>query len=134
MTTRRSSASQQSGSSGGGAAAAASAAAAAPTATGSSKQAGPRTTKRQRLLAPRGRGAAAYREPGPGTIELPGGSSGTVVYRTDLLSGPAAAALFQQLRAELPWEQRDVRVMGRVVAQPRLIAYQADGPELQVRC
>jgi alkylated DNA repair dioxygenase AlkB len=29
------------------------------------------------------------------------------------------------------WEQRSVRVMGRVVPQPRLVAYMADGPDLQ---
>lgn len=101
--------------------------------------------KRQRLLAPSppgrpasgsssaargGRGgAASYKEPGPGRIQLPGG--GELLYATDLLGAPEAAALFEQLRRELPWEQRSVRVMGRTVPQPRLIAYQADGPELQ---
>lgn len=101
--------------------------------------------KRQRLLAPlppgaaaaaRGRGGsnggkAAYKEPGPGPVQLPGG--GRIDYQTNLLpSAAAAATLFEQLRRELPWEQRSVRVMGKVVPQPRLIAYQADGPELQV--
>ena len=73
----------------------------------------------------------AYKEAGPGLTQLPGG--GALELRTDLLAPAAAAALFESLRRELPWEHRQVRVMGRQVAQPRLIAYQADGPELQAR-
>ena len=103
--------------------------------------------KRQRLLAPlapsagpkaggkaaRGsRPAAAYQEPapGPGPIQL-GGSDAALLFRTDLLTGGEAAQLFQRLHSEVAWEQRSVRVMGRVVPQPRLVAYMADGPDLQ---
>lgn len=78
--------------------------------------------KRQRLLAPlpagapaqqpRGGGGSkggkgggtAYKEPGPGQVALPGG--GRLLYRTDLISRATAASFFQQLRDELPWEQR----------------------------
>lgn len=35
------------------------------------------------------------------------------------------------MQAEVRWEQREVRVMGRTCAQPRLIAYQADHPGLR---
>jgi alkylated DNA repair dioxygenase AlkB len=99
------------------------------------------SSKRQRLLPPlpphqpSGGGATSkprnptYKEPGPGSIQL--GDGAVVCLRTDLLSASEASALFEQLRRELPWEQRSVRVMGRVVQQPRLIAYQAAGPELQ---
>ncbi|KAI3424264.1 hypothetical protein D9Q98_009618 [Chlorella vulgaris] len=99
------------------------------------------SSKRQRLLPPlpphqpSGGGATskprnpAYKEPGPGSIQL--GDGAVVCLRTDLLSASEASTLFEQLRRELPWEQRSVRVMGRVVQQPRLIAYQAAGPELQ---
>lgn len=85
-------------------------------------------------MQPAGRGGSGssrpdYKEPGPGLTQLPGG--GVLQLQTDLLAPAVAAALFEQLRRELPWEQRNVRVMGRQVAQPRLIAYQADGPELQ---
>ncbi|KAL4424133.1 hypothetical protein ABPG75_001434 [Micractinium tetrahymenae] len=96
--------------------------------------------KRQRLLAPlpaskggnkpkaKGAATASYREPGPGRIELPGGTE--LTYRTDALPAAEAAALFATLRREMPWEQRSVRIMGRALPQPRLVAYQADGPEL----
>lgn len=112
--------------------------------------------KRQRLLAPlpaqaaagggvnrvvagdnshrAGKGSAGSRgakckEPGPGTIQL--GDGAAVRYATDLLAPAEAAALFEQLRHELPWEQRSVHVMGRTVLQPRLIEYQADSSDLQ---
>lgn len=109
-------------------------------------------SKRQRLLAPapnsaaastsaargstnrRGAGAAKsakshYKEPGPGSVQLGGGAA--VTFSTDLLGSSESVTLFDTLRRELPWEQRCVRVMGRAVQQPRLIAYQADGPGLQ---
>lgn len=76
--------------------------------------------KRQRQLAPLpagaaaqqqksggggGKGRTAYKEPGPGTIMLPGG--GRLDYQTNqLFSAAAAATFFRQLRDELPWEQR----------------------------
>ena len=63
----------------------------------------------------KGGGSPVYREPEPGPLELPGGAR--LDYRTDLLPAEEAAELFQRLRAELPWEQRNVRVMGREVAQ-----------------
>ncbi|EFN50748.1 hypothetical protein CHLNCDRAFT_13108, partial [Chlorella variabilis] len=65
----------------------------------------------------------------PGTIQL--GDGAAVRYATDLLAPAEAAALFEQLRHELPWEQRSVHVMGRTVLQPRLIEYQADSSDLQ---
>jgi alkylated DNA repair dioxygenase AlkB len=115
------------------------------------------SNKRQRLLAPlvtaatSGSGAArsnaqssrasskqprnigkqprtVYREPAPGSIDL--GDGGAVYFSAQLCSQDAAA-LFQQLKAEVAWEQRSVRVMGRTVPQPRLINYQADSPHLQ---
>jgi alkylated DNA repair dioxygenase AlkB len=38
--------------------------------------------------------------------------------------------LFNQLIDTVPWQQREVRVMGRLVMQPRLVSYMADGPHL----
>lgn len=114
---------------------------AAPAANGRrGSDSGRASAKRQRLLAPlppskasdkpkaKGAAAANYLEPGPGRIMLPDGAE--LAYRTDALPAAEAAALFAMLRRELPWEQRSVRVMGRTLPQPRLVAYQADGPEL----
>ena len=35
------------------------------------------------------------------------------------------------VQGEVAWEARKVRVMGRVVDQPRLIAYMADDPAIK---
>lgn len=96
--------------------------------------------KRQRLLAPlppdkadnkpkaKGTGAITYLEPRPGRIVLPDGTE--LTYSADRVPAAEASALFATLHRELPWEQRSVRIMGRSLPQPRLVAYQADGPEL----
>lgn len=101
---------------------------------------GTASAKRQRLLAPlppgkagvrpkaKGSAAVSYLEPCSGRILLPGGTE--LTYRSDAVPAAEAASLFATLRHELPWEQRSVRIMGRMLPQPRLVAYQADGPEL----
>lgn len=38
------------------------------------------------------------------------------------------AALFDRLRAEIPWRQDFLRLFGRDIPQPRLTAYQGDAP------
>jgi alkylated DNA repair dioxygenase AlkB len=37
-----------------------------------------------------------------------------------------ARDLFELLRREIPWEQREIRIMGRPVMQPRLVAWVGD--------
>jgi len=39
--------------------------------------------------------------------------------------------LFLQLKEEIPWEKRTIRLFGREVYQPRLVAYMADNPTLK---
>ena len=101
---------------------------------GSSK---PRPAKRQRRLAPlpadgsRKAGACnGYKELDPGQHTLSGG--GRILYQPNFMPPAAAAELFAAVKEQLQWQQRPVKVMGRTVMQPRLIAYQADGSELAV--
>ena len=42
------------------------------------------------------------------------------------LGAPEAASLFVLLQRWLPWEQKDIRIKGRTVAQPRLTAWIGD--------
>ena len=97
----------------------------------------PPPAKRQRRLAPlpvdgskKAGARSGYRELDPGQHTLPGG--GRILYQPNFMPPAAAAELFAALREQLQWQQRPVKVMGRTVMQPRLIAYQADGSELAV--
>ena len=47
-----------------------------------------------------------------------------------LCSSLDCPSIFKQLIDTMPWQQREVRVMGRLVMQPRLVCYMADGPHL----
>jgi alkylated DNA repair dioxygenase AlkB len=47
-------------------------------------------------------------------------------YRPGWLSSDRAAELLRQLRAEVAWGQPEIVMFGRSVAQPRLVAWQAD--------
>ena len=42
------------------------------------------------------------------------------------LPGPVAATLLTQLTAEIAWEQRSIRMFGRLLPQPRLTAWYGD--------
>lgn len=44
--------------------------------------------------------------------------------RPDL--GLAPDLLFERLKAEIPWEQRSIRIKGREIPQPRLISWHGD--------
>jgi alkylated DNA repair dioxygenase AlkB len=46
-----------------------------------------------------------------------------VVYHPAPDLGDSPDALFAALRAEIPWEQRAIRIQGREIAQPRLTAW-----------
>jgi len=50
------------------------------------------------------------------------GDNCSICYQPKYLKGLAEEA-FKKLQAEVEWKQHDVRVMGRTVAQPRLVAY-----------
>lgn len=74
--------------------------------------------------------AAKPKDPPPlgGTIDLGGGAA--VDYFPSALGRADAARLLAALRAEPRWAQREIQIIGRVVLQPRLVAYCAD-PGLQ---
>ena len=119
------------------------AAAALPPADGMPETARSSRPKRQRLLAPlppgrqaassqsgRGGGSGGYTELEPGQHVFPGG--GRIFFDPSFMPPAAAAELLGTLKQQIAWQQRSVRVMGRTVMQPRLVAYQADGSELAV--
>lgn len=98
---------------------------------------GTRAAKRQRSAATqpadgskKSGSRGGYTELGPGEHVLPGG--GRILYEPNFVPPAAAAQLFAALKQQIQWQQRPVKVMGRTVMQPRLIAYQADGGELAV--
>lgn len=39
-------------------------------------------------------------------------------------------ALRQILQKEVPWADREIRMMGKMLMQPRRVSYMADGPHL----
>ncbi|KAK2076714.1 hypothetical protein QBZ16_005474 [Prototheca wickerhamii] len=41
-----------------------------------------------------------------------------------------AATLTQRLLEEVSWDQKEIMILGKRVLQPRLVAYEADAPEL----
>lgn len=63
-----------------------------------------------------------------GLTEL--GDLAAVNYLPRTWSPDASARLLKQLKDEVAWEHREVRVMGRTVMQPRLVAYMADDTSL----
>lgn len=67
---------------------------------------------------------AAVRE-APGLLDL--GHGATVEFRPAYFPAAEAARLFIRLREDINWQQREIRIMGKNVLQPRLISYQADG-------
>lgn len=64
-------------------------------------------------------------EPDASAEELLEGDSSAVLHR-GVLSPDAADACFLRLYNEVPWEQRTVKVFGREVEQPRLVAWFGD--------
>jgi len=51
---------------------------------------------------------------------------GTLELVPRFLDQDAADRAFAALRDEIPWETRSIRIMGKVIPQPRLVAYFAD--------
>ncbi len=51
---------------------------------------------------------------------------GFVDYYPDFLNDKEAGTLFEQLKQQLPWQQRSIRLFGRQVMQPRLIYFAGD--------
>ena len=45
-------------------------------------------------------------------------------------SAAEAATLTQRLLEEVSWDQKEIMILGKRVLQPRLVAYEADAPEL----
>ena len=62
--------------------------------------------------------------PREGEQLLPG--SGSAVLHRLALSPEAAQNALAELLREVPWEQRHIRIFGRAVAQPRLVAWYGD--------
>lgn len=58
------------------------------------------------------------------------GDLAAVNYLPRTWSPAASARLLIELKDEVAWEHREVRVMGRTVMQPRLVAYMADDTSL----
>jgi alkylated DNA repair dioxygenase AlkB len=61
---------------------------------------------------------------GPRRLEMPGADV-TLHPRPDL--GASPDDLFRRLRAETDWQQRSIRIQGREIPQPRLVAWHGDG-------
>ncbi len=53
-------------------------------------------------------------------------AEGSAVLYRNALSAPAADEAMEMLMATVPWQQHHVRVFGRAVAQPRLVAWFGD--------
>ncbi|KAK9820152.1 hypothetical protein WJX72_006734 [[Myrmecia] bisecta] len=62
------------------------------------------------------------------TLDL--GDGAKVIYQPEGFSQEECGALFDQLQADVKWEQREITVMGRKVMQPRLVAYMAEHEQL----
>lgn len=62
---------------------------------------------------------------GPSSEELLHGESSAVLHR-GALSPDQAEVCFQRLYNDVPWERRTVKVFGREVEQPRLVAWFGD--------
>jgi alkylated DNA repair dioxygenase AlkB len=52
----------------------------------------------------------------------------SITYNPSFLAPMEAWEYFALLRGETSWEQRSVRIMGKVIPQPRLIAWYGDRP------
>ncbi len=52
-------------------------------------------------------------------LDLPGAD---ITYYKDFLIPEDATALFEDLRKNVPWQQDDIKVFGKIYAQPRLTA------------
>ena len=70
--------------------------------------------------------APSYDYSEPSRLELLGGA--WVDYDPDFLSDQAATTLMDALIAECDWEARTLRVMGKTVTQPRLMAWAGSVP------
>ena len=58
--------------------------------------------------------------------EAESGARETIWLRRDFLPGPEASALFEQLRAEIPWRQDELTLFGKTYAIPRLHQWYGD--------
>ena len=75
--------------------------------------------------------------PGPGEVRAVGGrwgwgrdAAGTLLSAVRVLRSHPAFPLPCDAE-QVPWEAREIQLFGKPVMQPRLIAYMADGPEMQ---
>ncbi len=66
-----------------------------------------------------------FPEDPPQTLEIPV-ADGWLRYRPGFLEPAAATALFEYLRAEIPWSQEHVHIAGRRIPMPRLTAWFGD--------
>ncbi len=53
---------------------------------------------------------------------------GLLLYWPAWLDRPAADTAFEVLRDEIAWERRSIRLMGKEILQPRLVAWHGDEP------
>ncbi|KAK3276132.1 hypothetical protein CYMTET_15777 [Cymbomonas tetramitiformis] len=58
------------------------------------------------------------------------GEGAHVIYVPDAFERERSKELFHRLSSGIPWEQKEIRMMGRPILQPRLIAYMADDPSM----
>lgn len=63
-----------------------------------------------------------------GTVDLGGGA--VVKFFPQFFDRETAADLFNRLKTDVKWQEKEITVMGRKVMQPRLVAYEADGEHL----
>ena len=69
----------------------------------------------------------------PGTTDL--GKGASLLYVPRAWNAAEAEALRARLEHEVPWEQKEIKILGKKVMQPRLVAYSADHLSLSVsRC
>eukprot|EP00242_Pyramimonas_sp_CCMP2087_P016909 CAMPEP_0198215920 /NCGR_PEP_ID=MMETSP1445-20131203/53539_1 /TAXON_ID=36898 /ORGANISM="Pyramimonas sp., Strain CCMP2087" /LENGTH=271 /DNA_ID=CAMNT_0043891885 /DNA_START=153 /DNA_END=968 /DNA_ORIENTATION=- len=59
------------------------------------------------------------------------GDDAEVVFSPKLLPSRKCKELFGKLEQEVQWEHREIRMLGRYIMQPRLVAYMASDPSLR---
>ncbi|NNK76636.1 MAG: alpha-ketoglutarate-dependent dioxygenase AlkB, partial [Maribacter sp.] len=56
-------------------------------------------------------------------LDLP---QSNITYYPDFLTAKAATGYFKLFKETIPWQQDDIKVFGKVYAQPRLTAFYGD--------
>ena len=63
--------------------------------------------------------ASLFSDQTPQQLNLP---DADITYYPNFITSSEASAIFETLKKETPWQQDDIKVFGKVYAQPRLTA------------